>query len=119
MSQTFNNTVWWLNSFIFNKQYVENVYIVFLLFFTAGDCSDPPSIGNGFVISVAPYTDGTSAIYTCQTGYDMTGDADGVVCTSSDTWTGTAPTCSDQLTTATSKSSSMLAKIKIKAEGVH
>ncbi|WAR25450.1 hypothetical protein MAR_011154 [Mya arenaria] len=57
-------------------------------------CIDPPGIVGGFVTTVGPYLDGSTAVYRCYTGYLMSG-VSYITCTSS-AWSATLPTCFPQ-----------------------
>ena len=71
------------------KYQVCNINILYLTVVDCGALSDP---ANGRVNNTAGTTYGQTATYSCNTGYDLVGDATHT-CQSTGLWTGSAPTC--------------------------
>ena len=65
------------------------------------NCPDLPSLTNGMIMYSAEFTNSrpfsSSATYSCNTGYTLTGGAFTIrtnrVCVSGGNWTGSPPTC--------------------------
>ena len=58
---------------------------------SAGSCEELDDPGNGTVM-VTELTDGSTANYTCNDGYQLTGD-ETRTCMDNGMWSGHAPTC--------------------------
>lgn len=59
---------------------------------TITDCGQPPAIANGEIDSPAGTLYGHTVIYTCNTGYTLSGD-NTRTCQSSGNWRPAQPTC--------------------------
>ena len=63
-----------------------------LLSLTAVDCGSLPDPANGQVDHTAGTSLGQTAIYNCNTGYNLVGDSTRT-CQATGNWSGSAPTC--------------------------
>ncbi len=68
---------------------MANCYIV--LFFPTVDCG-PLTIMNGMVDTTSGTTFMNTATYSCDTGYNLTGEATRM-CQANGNWSGSEPTC--------------------------
>ena len=75
--------------------YSDTVYCV-SLFSTAVDCGSLPDPANGRVDHTAGTSLGQTAIYSCNTGYNLVGDSTRT-CQATRIWSGSAPTCQGML----------------------
>ena len=56
-------------------------------------CGQLDSPTNGAIIIAGDTRVGSTATYTCDEGFILTGGSETRVCTEDQTWTGTMPTC--------------------------
>ena len=66
------------------------IYIPLIL--TVVDCGNLTDPDNGSVNHTAGTTNGQTATYSCDTGYNLVGDSTHT-CQTSGNWSGRAPTC--------------------------
>ena len=79
-----------LNSIVDVSSNIDLQHI--FLFLTAVDCRSLPDPANGQVDHTAGTSLGQTAIYSCNTGYNLVGDSTRT-CQATGNWSGSAPTC--------------------------
>ena len=75
-----------------------NLHDVFLIL-TVVDCGSLTDPANGSVTHTSGTTFGQTATYSCNTGYNLTGDSTRT-CQATGQWSGSAPTCEGMLVRA-------------------
>ena len=73
----------------------RNLLDVFLLL-TVVDCGNLTDPANGQVDHSAGTTNGQTAVYSCNTGYNLVGESSRT-CQAEGDWSGSAPTCQGML----------------------
>ena len=73
----------------------RNLLDVFLLL-TVVDCGNLTDPANGQVDHSAGTTNGQTAVYSCNTGYNLVGESS-CTCQAEGDWSGSAPTCQGML----------------------
>ena len=77
---------------ILGCSYITRIlYFVFLLL-TVVDCDNLNDPADGSVTLTTGTTFGRTAIYSCNTGYNLVGDSNRT-CQATGNWSGSAPTC--------------------------
>ena len=71
--------------------------IIYILLILTVDCGSLTHPTNGSVSHTAGTTNGQTAIYSCDTGYNLEGNSTSM-CQASGNWSGSAPTCQGILT---------------------
>ena len=77
---------------------MKNYFDCVFLFSTAVDCGNLPDPVNGQVDHTAGTSLGQTAIYSCNTGYNLVGDSTRT-CQAIGQWSGSAPTCQSMFLT--------------------
>ena len=75
-----------------------DLHNVFLFLATVVDCGSLPDAPNGSVDHTAGTSLGQTAIYSCNTDYNLVGDSTRT-CQATGNWSGSAPTCQGMLLT--------------------
>ena len=70
--------------------------VLYLSFLTAVNCGTLTNPANGQVSHAAGTTFGQTAIFSCDTGYNLDGDSNRT-CQATGMWSGSSPTCQSML----------------------